>query len=281
MSPMTVDPFELRPRLPDRKTRSRLTAFYRSNRDYADQQSRHDASYFRKFTDVVIHTVPDRSVDILEIGAGSGDALRSLVEQRDSVRIVALDLSPSALAAVKARNQDRVVPALGDALALPFGHNTFDAVVCFEVIEHLPDVAAAVDEMLRVLRRPGYLVFGLPNHGSLWTPIEDAIRGRRRLAFGVDGRLGALRWWAHNLRLTVTKRCSATPAFLYREPLLDGVSGGDGDAVYYSCPLDMIRHLRRCGARLVETSAHRRFGWPGWLLPSELLGASVLAWVVD
>ena len=34
----------------------------------------------------------------------------------------------------------------------------------------------AVDEMLRVLSKPGYLVFGLPNHGSLWTPIEDAIR---------------------------------------------------------------------------------------------------------
>lgn len=87
--------------------------------------------------------------------------------------------------------------------------------------------------------------------------------------------------WARNVRLTVTKRCSATNAFLYREPLLDGVSGGDGDAVYDSCPLDTIRHLRRCGARLVETSAHRCFGWPGWLLPSELQGASVLAWVVD
>ena len=35
------------------------------------------------------------------------------------------------------------------------------------------------------------------------------------------------------------------------------------------------------GGRLVETSAHRRFGWPGWLLPSELQGSCVLAWVID
>ena len=135
--------------------------------------------------------------------------------------------------------------------------------------------------MLRVLRRPGHLIFGLPNHGSLWTPLEDVVLGRTRLAFGVDGRRGALRWWAKNLRVAIAKRTAVSERFLYREPVLKDVSGGDADAIYYSCPVDLMRHLSRYRARLVETSAHRRFGWPGWLLPSECQGSSVLAWAVD
>ena len=177
--------------------------------------------------------------------------------------------SLSSLSNVRQRNPRRVAPLLGDALALPVRDKSFDAVVCFEVIEHLPDVVAAVAEMLRVLKRPGHLIFGLPNHASLWTPLEDILLGRTRLAFGVDGRRGALHWWARNLRMSMAKRMTTSDTFLYREPVLEGVTGGDGDVVYYRCPLDLIRHLRPRGARLVETSAHRRFGRPGWLLPSE------------
>ena len=125
-----------------------------------------------------------------------------------------LDLSLSSLSNVRRRNPQRVHPVLGDALALPVHDRSFDAIVCFEVIEHLPDVAAAVAEMLRVLKRPGHLVFGLPNHASLWTPLEDVVLGRTRLAFGVDGRGGALRWWARNLQLSITKRISTADTFL-------------------------------------------------------------------
>ncbi len=271
----------LRPHVPDETTRVRLQQFYRSSHDYAHQQSQHNAAYFQKFADVVTHALPDTTANVLEVGAGSGEALRPLTEQRSSVRVTALDLSLSSLSNVRQRNPRRVAPLLGDALALPVRDKSFDAVVCFEVIEHLPDVAAAVAEMLRVLKRPGHLIFGLPNHASLWTPLEDILLGRTRLAFGVDGRRGALHWWARNLRMSMAKRMTTSDTFLYREPVLEGVTGGDGDAVYYCCPLDLIRHLRRRGARLVETSAHRRFGRPGWLLPSEFQGSSVLAWTID
>ena len=278
---MHIDPPALGPRVPGERTRARLQQFYRSSHDYAHQQSQHDAAYFRKFADVVIHALPETTVDVLEVGAGSGEAMRPLIEQRASVRVTALDLSLLSLSNVRERNPRRVAPLLGDALALPVRDRSFDAIVCFEVIEHLPDVAAAVEEMLRVLKRPGHLIFGLPNHASLWTPLEDILLGRTRLAFGVDGRRGALQWLAKNLRVAIAKRTATSDTFLYREPVLDGVTGGDGDAVYYCCPLDLTRHLRRRGARLVETSAHRRFGRLGWLLPSEFQGSSVLAWTLD
>ena len=269
-----------RPETPSQETRVRLQAFYRSNRDYSARQASHDSAYFARFSSVVCATIPERTRRVLEVGAGAGRALRPLIELRRSVQVAALDLSHASLLHVAEAELERVMPVQGDALVLPFEDDTFDAVVGFEVIEHLPDVPGAVDEMLRVLRTPGYVVFGLPNHASLWTPIEDAIRGRRRLAFGVDGRVGALRWWSRNLRLMMQKRLSRSSSFHYREPRLTNGTGGDADAAYYSCPLDLIRLLRERGARLVQTSAHVRFGPLGWLPPHELQGSAVIAWSV-
>jgi hypothetical protein len=45
----------------------------------------------------------------------------------------------------------------GDALCLPFADGTFDAVICSEVLEHLPDYRGALREILRVLRPGGRL----------------------------------------------------------------------------------------------------------------------------
>ena len=105
---MNIDPLALRPHVPDKRTRARLLQFYRSSHDYAHRQSQHDVAYFRKFTDVVIHALPETTVDVLEVGAGSGEALWPLVEQRSSVRVTALDLSLSSLSNVRQRNSDRV-----------------------------------------------------------------------------------------------------------------------------------------------------------------------------
>jgi hypothetical protein len=73
---------------------------------------------------------------------------------------------------------------------------------------------------------------------------------------------------------------SRDPEFLYRQPVLEGVRGGDADAVYYAAPVDILRFFRRRGARLVMTSAQLRFGPFARLLPVELQGSTVMAWRV-
>jgi SAM-dependent methyltransferase len=172
-------------------------------------------------------------------------------------------------------------PITGSALEIPLRNRSLDAVVAFEVIEHLPDVRQALDEMLRVLRRPGHIIIGLPNHASLWTPIEDRLRRRTRRAFGVEHGRGAWRWWRRNAGLAWLKRLSRDANFLYREPILDATQGGDADAVYYAAPLDLLRFFRSRGAELVMTSAQHRLGPLGRLLPVEMQGSTVLAWRVN
>jgi SAM-dependent methyltransferase len=55
-----------------------------------------------------------------------------------------------------------------DGTAIPFEDQRFDSVVCFEVLEHVPEIDAALAEMARVLKPGGTLLatipFGFPEH---------------------------------------------------------------------------------------------------------------------
>ena len=114
---------------------------------------------------------------------------------------------------------------------------------------------------------------------SLLTPAQDLISGRTRFAFGVANRAGAARWLAQNLRISAAKRLAPGPRYLYREPRLgDDVRGGDSDAVYYACPLDLYRDLAARGASLLGTDAMVRWGTVGRFVPSELRGSVVAVW---
>jgi SAM-dependent methyltransferase len=53
------------------------------------------------------------------------------------------------------------------AEALPFSDESFDVVICREVIEHVKDTDAVFVEMKRVLKRGGYLLITTPNAYTL------------------------------------------------------------------------------------------------------------------
>lgn len=64
-----------------------------------------------------------------------------------------------------------------DAARLPFAAACMDAVVCFEVLEHLRDPSAALAEMARVLKPGGTLLLSMP----FLYPIHDAPHDFQRL----------------------------------------------------------------------------------------------------
>jgi ubiquinone/menaquinone biosynthesis C-methylase UbiE len=271
---------ELTTAVPDARVRAAMAAFYKSNEGYALQQASHTTAYFQRLLSVIHGVLTQPNLSLLEIGAGSAVAMRNFLASHADAKAVAMELSPVSIGAARYGSPASLRAVAGNALDLPFRDRSVDAVVAFEVLEHLPDVARALVEMLRVVRRPGYIIIGLPNHASLWTPIEDRLRRRDRRAFGVERGRGAWRWFRRNARLAWRKRVSPGVEFLYREPILHETAGGDADAVYYAAPIDLIRFFRTQGATLVTTSATLRFGWAGSLLPVELQGSTVIAWRV-
>jgi SAM-dependent methyltransferase len=254
-----------------------MAAFYKSSDGYAVQQASHSAAYFERLLGVMDAALTQAGPQVLEIGAGSAGAMHAFLASRPGARAVAMELSPASILAQQGSSTS-LRSIAGSALQLPFRDRSLDAVVAFEVIEHLPDVALALDEMLRVVGRPGHIIIGLPNHASLWTPLEDRLQRRDRRAFGIVRGAGAWRWWKRNAALAWQKRFSNSAQFLYREPILHKAAGGDADAVYYAAPIDLMKFFRRRGASLVTTSARVRLGWTGRLIPVELQGSTVMAW---
>ena len=72
----------------------------------------------------------------------------------------------------------RLTLVQGDAMALPFEDDSFDHVVCSEVLEHLADDLKAVRELYRVLKPGGTLVVTVPNADFplAWDPPNWIIK---------------------------------------------------------------------------------------------------------
>jgi SAM-dependent methyltransferase len=77
------------------------------------------------------------------------------------------------------------VEVFGTALALPFPDGTFDTVVSFEVLEHVPDSRGMVAELQRVLKPGGRLILSTPflwgEHCQPHDYFRFTVFGLRRL----------------------------------------------------------------------------------------------------
>jgi ubiquinone/menaquinone biosynthesis C-methylase UbiE len=103
-----------------------------------------------------------RGKRILDVGCGAGYGSAELARAAQSVTSV--DLSPAALeSAASAYPDARIRWLAASADALPFPGASFDLITIFEVIEHLDNWPAVLDEARRLLAPGGQLVISTPN----------------------------------------------------------------------------------------------------------------------
>ncbi len=110
---------------------------------------------------------------VLDVGAGTG---LTMPHYPPAVSLTCLDLSPAMLRQARAR-ASRLNRAVefheGDATRLPFPDGTFDTTVCALALCTVPDPAAALTEMRRVLVPGGRLLL-LDHVASTWPPVFAA-----------------------------------------------------------------------------------------------------------
>ena len=59
-------------------------------------------------------------------------------------------------------DKERVINAVAENL--PFEDNTFDFIFCYTVIEHVQNVEMAIEEMIRVTKKNGYIYINAPDY---------------------------------------------------------------------------------------------------------------------
>jgi demethylmenaquinone methyltransferase/2-methoxy-6-polyprenyl-1,4-benzoquinol methylase len=132
--------------------------------------------------------------EALDVGCGTGKLARHLLRQ--GMRVTGLDVSPRMLESARRRHPE-ITWVQGDASALPFEAERFDALTMAFVLRNVEDRRAALREAARVLRprgriailefmrppnavvRAGYRAYlhgALPATGRLLNPRSHAYR---------------------------------------------------------------------------------------------------------
>jgi SAM-dependent methyltransferase len=128
------------------------------------------------------------AASVLDVGSGIGGPARFLAATH-GCRVTGVDLSPSFVEAARYLTErtgqgDRVRFETGDALALPFEAERFDAVLLQHVAMNIPDRAGLYREIRRVLKPGGrfgtfdaVLAGGEPHYPLPWarTPRTSAL----------------------------------------------------------------------------------------------------------
>jgi len=123
-------------------------------------------AYSRRLVEVAAIKPGDR---VLDVACGTGVVTRLVANKIGSGgQVVGFDLNADMLARARASRETAAAIEwrLGNATDMPFADATFDCVICQHGLQFIPNKAAAVSEMHRVLADRGRIVV------SVWRSIE-------------------------------------------------------------------------------------------------------------
>lgn len=133
---------------------------------------------FKRRVRVILEYLDIQAGDVvLDCGCGLGFYLM-IVRELYACPLVGLDRGWPRLKKAQSELAGRAVGlTLGDVLRLPYADNSFDKIIFSEVLEHLPDDAAALNEVKRVLKPGGVVAITVPNqdYPFLWDPVNKTL----------------------------------------------------------------------------------------------------------
>ncbi|AHM59928.1 Methyltransferase type 11 [Flammeovirgaceae bacterium 311] len=155
---------------------------------------------------------------VAEIGCGDGRGIELLAPK--SSRYIALDKS-TAIAKKRAKGYKNVEFIETLIPPIPLADNTFDVVLCFQVIEHIVDDTLFLEELHRILKPGGKLYLTTPN---------------------IDLTLTRNPWHIREYKADELTRLSAS---IFKEVEMLGISGNEKVMTYYAQNKESVARITR------------------------------------
>jgi SAM-dependent methyltransferase len=173
--------------------------------------------YDRELCDFLSGSVKEGS-SMLEVAIGTGYPIADFL-QKAGYTIHGIDISPALIERCRQVNP-AINAKVGDAEHLDFEAESFDAVYCFHASWYFPSLTRVIDEMLRVVRPGGLVMFDIQNRDN----SVIAADYERRLAQVRPGLRARANLHARNLAKTVLRRGSPNwHAVVYEVPTYPSV----------------------------------------------------------
>lgn len=116
--------------------------------------------------------------NILEIGCGTGFVLANTRKIFPGAALSGSDIFTEGLGYAKQRVPDATLFQM-DACHIPF-YDEFDLICAFDVLEHIEDDQAALNQIYQAVQTGGGLILTVPQHRWLWSSTDDYAHHKRR-----------------------------------------------------------------------------------------------------
>ncbi|MBI4080749.1 MAG: class I SAM-dependent methyltransferase [Candidatus Levybacteria bacterium] len=118
---------------------------------------------------------------ILDVGCGEGFTLDRFHTQLIGKKLVGIDFLDTAITIGK-KERPHLDLKKGNIYDIPFSDNSFDLVMCCEVLEHIDTPEKGLQELSRVTKK--HCILSVPNEP--WFMLSNFLRGKNLSRWGND-----------------------------------------------------------------------------------------------
>ena len=118
----------------------------------------------------------EKGLRILNVGCSDGEYDRQL--SVNFKQTFGIDINRDDILSAKNYAKKNNFYTLADGSRIPFQDNIFDAVICIDVLEHIPNEKKVLSEIYRVMKKNATLVLTVPHNRYPWTydPINAFLK---------------------------------------------------------------------------------------------------------
>lgn len=216
---------------------------YRHNEDYTRFLEGQDIAFFSKY---IRSFCVSEKAKVLDVGCGTGQVVQQL--RLHNLEAFGVDVSETN---IKSANRRAGFCKCFGGKILPFETGSFDVVGAFNVLEHVDEPEAFIEELVRVIRPEGRLILSSPNFLRVIGFADYHPRMR-----GIFNKIKNAQRLFH---IAKQIRCSPQSVRFERmSPISKTPFTPDDDAIIATNPLHMKFFVERAGCQIQSLSCTDR-----------------------